>query len=99
MTYCNLLEFPFVSNFHNKKIVEFSLTSFVSLKYDCVTKTIETFNFLSLINSSVTIGSSFFVINHISNHTNEKLLMLCVSFLDCILQYFYKYFSYHLSIQ
>ena len=42
----------------------FSLTSFGTLKYDCVVKPIEKFNFLSLINTRLT----FFIINHISNH-------------------------------
>ena len=51
-----------------KKWVEFSLTSFGTLKYDCVIKTREMFSFLPLINNSVTIEFSFFVINHISNH-------------------------------
>ena len=37
-----------------KKWVEFSLTSFGTLKYDCVIKTIEMFNFVPLINNSVT---------------------------------------------
>ena len=36
-----------------KKWVVFSLTSFGTLKYDCVIKTREIFNFLPLINSSV----------------------------------------------
>ena len=43
-----------------KKCVEFSLTSFGTLKYDCVIKTIEMFNFVSLINNSVSIGSTFY---------------------------------------
>ena len=51
-----------------KKWVEFSLTSFGTLKYEYVIKTIEMFNFLPLINSALTIGLSFFIINHISNH-------------------------------
>ena len=42
-----------------KKWVEFSLTSFGTLKYDRVIKTAtKIFNFLSLINNSVTIGLS-----------------------------------------
>ena len=43
-----------------KKCVEFSLTSFGTLKYDCVIKTIEMFNFIYLINNSVSIGSTFY---------------------------------------
>ena len=41
-----------------KKWVEFSLTSFGTLKYDRVIKATKIFNFLSLINNSVTIGLS-----------------------------------------
>ena len=37
-----------------KKWVEFNLTSFGTLKYDCVIKRREMFNFLPLINKSVT---------------------------------------------
>ena len=55
----NLLNFSFIWNFHNK-CVEFSLTSFGTLKSDCAMKTIEMFNFLPLINNSVTTASSFF---------------------------------------
>ena len=42
-----------------KKWVEFSLTSFDTLKYDCIIKAIEMFNFPPLINNSVTTGFSF----------------------------------------
>ena len=45
-----------------KKWVEFSLTSFVTLKYDCVIKTREMFHFLSLINNPVTIEFSFLLL-------------------------------------
>ena len=37
-------------------------TSFGNLKYDCVIKTIEIFNFLPLINNSVTTGLSFLLL-------------------------------------
>ena len=47
-----------------KKWVEFSLTSFGTLKYVCVIKAIEMFNFLPLINNLVKI---FSMISHISN--------------------------------
>ena len=40
-------------------LVEFILTSFGNLKYDCVMKTTEIFNFLPLINKSVTTGFNF----------------------------------------
>ena len=49
-------------------ILEFCLTSFGTLKYDCVIKTTEMFHFLPLINNSVTTGLFFFIINNISNH-------------------------------
>ena len=39
-----------------KKCVEFNLTSFGTLKYDCVIKTIEILTFQPLINNSVTTG-------------------------------------------
>ena len=41
-----------------KKWVEFCLTSFGTLKYDCVIKAIEMFNFLSLIKNYATTGLS-----------------------------------------
>ena len=68
MIYCNSLKLPFVWNFHNKTCVEFSLTSFGTLKYDCVIKTSEMLSFLPLINSSVNTGLRFFVTNNINNH-------------------------------
>ena len=53
------------------------------------------FNFLSLINSSVTIGLSFLsLITSAIDH--QKLLIFYVSCLDCILQYFYKDLAYYL---
>ena len=55
----NLMKFSFISNFHGKKWVEFSPTSFGTLKYDYVIKAREMFNFLPLINNSVTIDFSF----------------------------------------
>ena len=75
--------------FKIKKYVEFNLTSFDTLKHYCVTKAIKMFNFLPLINSSVTIGLSFMsLITSAIDH--QKLLIFYVSFLDCILQYLYK---------
>ena len=55
MIHCNFLKLYFVWNFHNKKCVVYSQTSFGTLKYDCVIKTSEMSIFQSLINSSVTI--------------------------------------------
>ena len=48
-----------MNDFRNKKCVEFSQTSFGTLKYDCARKVREIFSFLLLINSSVTTGFSF----------------------------------------
>ena len=45
-----------------KKCVEFSLTSFDTLKYDWVIKKIEILSFLPLINNSVTTGLSFLML-------------------------------------
>ena len=56
MIFCNLLKFSSFLIFITQTFAEFSLTSFGTLKYDCVIKTTEMFNFLPLINSSVTTG-------------------------------------------
>ena len=45
-----------------KKCVVFSLTSFGTLKYDCVIKTRQIFNFLPLMNNYVTIEFSFLLL-------------------------------------
>ena len=45
-----------------KKWVEVSLTSFGTVKYDCVMKTREMFNFLPLINNSIIIEFSFLLL-------------------------------------
>ena len=47
----NLLKLSFVWCFHNKIMLEFSLTSFGTLRDVCVIKTREKFSFLPLINS------------------------------------------------
>ena len=78
--------------------VLFSLTSFGTLKCDCVIKTIETFNFLSLKDNSVTSGFSFLLLI-IPEIISSKTIKTLRFFLDCILQYFYKHLEYHLSIQ
>ena len=52
----DLTQFAECSLFIMKKCVEFNRTSFDTLKYDCVIKTIEILSFLPLINNSVTIG-------------------------------------------
>ena len=82
-----------------KKWVEFSLTSFGTLKYGCVIKTGEMFNFLPLINNSVTIEFSFLIINHISNHIikNYQYFSLFISIVLNIIKN-YQYFSLFISI-
>ena len=45
-----------------KECVVFSLTSFGTLKYDCVIKAIEMLNFLPLINNSATIGVNVLIL-------------------------------------
>ena len=59
MTNSDLLKLSFASNFHNKKCVQFLLTSFGKGKYVCVIKTVEIFSFLPLGNSSVNISLNF----------------------------------------
>ena len=49
-------------NFQNKICVVFCLTSFCTLKYDCVIKTREMFSFLSLMNNLVTIELNFLLL-------------------------------------
>ena len=45
-----------------KECVVFSLTSFGTLKYDCVIKAIEMLNFLPLINNSATVGVNVLIL-------------------------------------
>ena len=54
------VEVLFYLEFSRKKWLVFSLTSFGTLKYDWVIKTREIFNFLPLINNSVTTEFSFY---------------------------------------
>ena len=57
--YCNLLKFSFVWNFWDKKMS--SIQSNTYWNYDWVIKTREIFNFLPLINNSVTVEFSFWL--------------------------------------
>ena len=57
-----------------KKYVQFSLTSLGTLKHDFVINAIKVFNFLPLINNSVTIGLSFSLSCQQFRH--QKLLIL-----------------------
>ena len=59
MILCNVLKLSFVRNFRDKKV---SSISFGTLKYDCVIKTREIFNFLPQINNLVTVESSFLLL-------------------------------------
>ena len=61
--YMQFVEVPFYLEFSLKECVVFSLTSFGTLKYDCVIKTREMFSFLPLINNSVTIELSFLLLS------------------------------------
>ena len=79
-------------------MVEFSLIFLGTANQVCVIKTREIFNFLPLINNSVTIGLSFLLLS-IQQSYHQKQSIFFVFYLDCILQYSYKYHPYHLHIQ
>ena len=74
----------------------YSLTSYGTLKYDYVIKTIQMFNFQPLTNISVTTGLSFLLLMT-SAIISSKTTTLYVFFLDYILQYFYNYLAYRLN--
>ena len=84
---------PLLGMFATKKWEVFSLTSFGNLKYDWVIKTIEIFNFLPLINNSVTIEFIYLQSYH------QKLLIFYFPYQDCNHQYFYKHHTYRLNTQ
>ena len=76
-----------------------SQTSFGTLKYDCVIKTIKMFNFFfPLINNSFATGFSFLLLI-IQQSYHQKLLTLYIFCLYFILQYFDKHLAYHLRIE
>ena len=81
-----------------KKWVEFNLTAFGTLKYDCLIKKREMFNFLPLINNSITTEFSFLllIISAIISSKTINILRFLPKFYSSI---FYKYLVYHLSIQ
>ena len=81
-----------------KKWVEFSLISFGTLKYDCVIKTREMFNFLPLINNSDTIEFSFLLLI-ISAIISSKTIKFLRFNPYCIHQHFCKHLAYHLNPQ
>ena len=74
MIYHNLLILIIVWNLHSNK--KFNLILFGTRKYDCILKTKEILNFLHVMNSFVTIGSRFFIIQQ-SYHEIQSIL--CVS--------------------
>ena len=66
------------------KWVKFSLTSFGTLKYDCVIKTIEMFNFIPLINNLLQMDLVFYYLSY-QESFHQKLLRFYVFYLYCIL--------------
>ena len=55
--------------------------------------------FLPFIDNSFTIGLSFLLLSILAIMSSKTINIFYVIYLDCILQYFYKYHAYHLSIQ
>ena len=53
MINCNLLN-HLIRNFIIRQCVDFCVTSFATVTYDCIIKAIEMFSYLPVINSSVT---------------------------------------------
>ena len=98
MIHRNLLKFSFVWNFWDKKLVVFSLTSFGTLEYDCVMKTREIFNFLPLINNSVTVEFNFLLLI-ISAIISSKTINILRSLSVLYYQYLCKHLAYHLNTQ
>ena len=72
------VEVLFYSEIWQKKWVVCSLRSFGTLKYDCVIKIREIFNFLPLKNNSVTIEFSF-VLSIISAIISSKTIKFLFS--------------------
>ena len=60
-----------------KTWVKYNLTSFGTLKFDCVIKTKEIFSFLPLINNSVTIEFSFLLLIMSAIVLLKKMSILC----------------------
>ena len=67
----DLMQFVEVSYY--KSVWCLVLTSFGTLKYDCVINTIETFNVLPLINNSVTTGVSFLLLIISANVSSKTI--------------------------
>ena len=81
-----------------KKCVEFSLTSFGTLKHDCVIKTSEMLSFLPLIKSSVTIELSFLLLIK-SAIISLKTINFLRFFLGLYSSIFCRHLAYHLNIK
>ena len=62
-----------------KKWLVFSVTSFGTLKYDCVIKTKEIFNFLRLINNHIKYYNKFFGFN-----VNNKAISIFLTTLSSV---------------
>ena len=60
-----------------KKCVQFSLTSLHTLKYDCVMKTIEIFDFIPLINNLVTTGFNLLLLIISAIILSKTINILC----------------------
>ena len=74
-----------------KQHLEFSLIFFGTAKQDFVIKTRKSFNFLPLIDSSVITGLSFLFQSISEIGSSKTANSLSFFYLNCILQYFYKY--------
>ena len=95
----DLLQFVEVllfGTFAIKKWLVYNLTSFGTLKYDWEIKTREIFNFLSLINNSVTFRFNFYYESYLQSY-HQKLLIFFFLYQDCNHQYFCKYHAYRLN--
>ena len=81
-----------------KKLLELSLTSFETLKYDSVITTREMFNFLPLINNSVIIEFSFLLLI-ISVIISSKTINILRSLSVLYSSIFFKHLAYNLNTQ
>ena len=98
MIYCYLLKLSFVWSFHNRKCVQFSLTSLGTLKYDYIIKASEMLSFLLLINISITIGLSFLLLI-ISAIISSETINTLRFFLGLYFSMLCRQLTYHLNIQ
>ena len=92
MIKCNLLKFSFVLEHRIQSNI------FWLCKIRFCNKISQMFSFLPLTNNSVTIGLRFLLLS-ISAIISSRTINDLRFFLNYIIQYFYKYQPYHLSIQ